>query len=167
MLSRDDIDALAAALHADPFAVLGPHARAGALWVRAIEPGASKVEVIDAASGRALASLAQVHADGVFDGRIAGRSSAFAYRLRVTRGGAIGEIEDPYRFPPVLGDTDLWLLAEGRHQRLYEKLGVHAASFDGVDGFAFAVWAPNARSVALVGDLYGWDGWRHPLCLRR
>jgi 1,4-alpha-glucan branching enzyme len=167
MLSGEDVDALVAARHADPFAVLGVHEHAGKVWVCTVQPGASQVEVIDAASGITLADLSRVHADGVFAGRIPQRRRGFAYRLRVSHGAVAREIEDPYRFPPVLGDTDVWLLAEGRHQRLYEKLGVHAATLDGVDGYAFAVWAPNASRVAIVGDFNDWDGRRHPLRLRR
>ena len=167
MLSRDDIDALAAARHGDPFAVLGMHELDGGMWVRTIQPGAAQVEVIDAVSGRTVANLASAHADGVFDGRVPRRRKRFNYRLRVTHGVVAREIEDPYRFPPVLGDTDLWLLAEGRHQRLYEKLGVHAAVIDDVAGYSFAVWAPNASRVAIVGEFNQWDGRRHPLRLRR
>ena len=167
MTTRDDVEALATARHGDPFAVLGMHEHRGALWVRTVQPGASAVEVIDAASGRALTSLAQVHAAGVFAGRIPRRRQRFAYRLRIKRDAATSEIEDPYRFPPVLGEMDVWLLAEGRHTRIYERLGAHAAALDGVDGIAFAVWAPNASRVAIVGDFNRWDGRCHPMRLRR
>jgi 1,4-alpha-glucan branching enzyme len=167
MLSPDDVDALAAARHGDPFAVLGMHEHHGALWVRTVQPGATGVEVIEVASGRTMASLAQVHAEGIFDGRIPRRRRRFAYRLRITRDRATGEIEDPYGFPPVLGELDVWLLAEGRHTRIYEKLGVHATTLAGVDGFTFAVWAPSASRVAIVGDFNCWDGRYHPMRLRR
>ena len=167
MLSNHDIESLVAAQHGDPFAVLGMHEHAGGVWVRALQPGADQVEVIDASSGRVVANLKRVHADGLFGGRIPRRRKRFAYRLRLAHGAALREIDDPYRFPPVLGDTDLWLLAEGRHQRLYEKLGAHAAVIDGVAGFSFAVWAPNASRVAIVGDFNQWDGRMHPLRLRR
>jgi len=167
MLTPDHVEALAGARHADPFAVLGMHEHTGALWVRTIQPGATAVAVVDAASGRVLATLPRVHGDGVFDGRVPRRRRRFAYRLRITTGDVTSEIDDPYRFPPVLGDTDVWLLAEGRHQRLYEKLGAHAATLDDVSGISFAVWAPGAGRVAIVGDFNGWDGRRHPLRLRR
>ena len=167
MLTRDDIDTLAAARHGDPFAVLGMHEHRGALWVRTVQPGATGVQVIDAASGRALTTLPQVHADGVFDGRIPRRRRRFAYRLRVIRDASACEVEDPYRFPPLLGEMDGWLLAEGTHQRIYERLGAHAAVLEDVEGFAFAVWAPNASRVAIVGDFNQWDGRCHPMRLRR
>ncbi len=167
MLSPEVIVVLAAARHADPFAVLGLHEIEGALWVRSVQPDATAVAVIDATSGRLVAPLQRVHADGVFEGRIPRRRKRFHYRLRVSWGDAVLDIEDPYRFGQVLGETDVWLLAEGRHQRLYEKLGAHPAMMEGVPGFSFAVWAPGAQRVALVGDFNHWDGRRHPMRLRR
>ena len=167
MLTREEAAALIEARHADPCAVLGMHAAAGALWVRALLPGAQAVTVVEAAQGRAVVALACVHPDGLFEGKVGAADQRFAYRLRVTRGGVTGEIDDAYRFGPVLGDTDVWLLAEGRHQRLYEKLGAHAMTLEGVAGIAFAVWAPNASRVAVVGEFNGWDGRCHPLRLRR
>src|SRR5512140_3633176 len=123
MLNQSAIDALAGATHADPFAVLGMHEREGRLWVSAVMPDATRVEVLDAATGRALAALPAVHAAGVFDGPLPRRKNRFDYRLRVTWDGAPVVLDDPYRFPVVLGELDVWLLSEGRHARLYEKLG--------------------------------------------
>ena len=167
MLSPAALEALAAARHDDPFGVLGMHECDGALVVRAVLPEATAVEVIDRASGRRVAKLVQRHPAGVFEAPIPRRRRRFEYRLRVTRGATVIEIDDPYRFPPVLGEFDVWLLAEGRHLRLYEKLGAHAAISLGVDGHAFAVWAPNASAVAVVGDFNQWDGRRHPMRRRR
>ena len=167
MLSPAEIDALAGATHPDPFAVLGMHEAGGKLWVRAVMPRAERVEVIDVATGRALATLAAVHAAGVFDGPVPRRKNRFEYRLRVTWGETAYTIDDPYRFPVVLGELDVWLLSEGRHSRLYEKLGAHRTTLEGIVGVCFAVWAPNARRVAVVGDFNYWDARRHPLRLRR
>src|SRR5438094_2379776 len=75
-------------------------------------------------------------------------------------------MEAPYRFPPILGEIDVWLLSEGTHHRPYEKLGAHPAVIDGVEGVAFAVWAPNARRVSVVGNFNNWDGRRHPMRAR-
>jgi 1,4-alpha-glucan branching enzyme len=92
--------------------------------------------------------------------------ASFVYRLRVTdAAGRAAEVEDPYRFPPSLTDLDLHLLGEGTHYRLYDKLGAHPARVSGVDGYRFAVWAPNARRVSVVGDWNVWDGRRHPMRL--
>ena len=137
MLSRAEIAALVEARHGDPFAVLGMHSRAGTLWVRALLPGASSVTVIERARSSRVAVLEKIHEDGLFQAAIPRRRQAFAYRLRVDWNGQSFDIEDPYRFPPVLGDLDLWLLAEGKHLRLYEKLGAHLGESLGVTGCAF------------------------------
>ena len=167
MLSPADIAALAGATHHDPFSVLGMHEASGGLWVRAVMPRAERVEVIEVATGRALTSLTPVHPAGVFDAPVPRRKNRFNYRLRVTWDGSAQILDDPYRFPKVLGELDVWLLSEGRHARLYEKLGAHEATIDGTAGVSFALWAPNARRVSLVGDFNYWDGRRHPLRLRR
>jgi 1,4-alpha-glucan branching enzyme len=165
------LDAAFAALlradHGDPFAVLGPHLVDGRLEIRAIVPGAARVRVVDADTGAVAAELPRRHPDGAFAGPVPGRDGAFAYRLRVDWGnGQEGEFDDAYRFPPVLGDLDVHLLAEGNHLRAWERLGAHPRTVDGVDGVAFAVWAPNARKVSVVGDFDGWDGRRLPMRLR-
>ncbi len=97
----------------------------------------------------------------------AGRSTIRArYRLRARFGDNVVELEDPYRFPPVLSDFDLYLLGEGNHLKLYDKLGAHPMTMDGVDGVAFVVWAPNAQRVSVVGDFNFWDGRRHAMRVR-
>ena len=93
--------------------------------------------------------------------------SGLAYRLRVSWDSGTFDIEDPYRFPPLLGATDAWLIAEGNHRALYEILGAHPITVEGVEGCRFAVWAPNARRVSVVGEFNLWDGRRHPMRLRR
>ena len=86
------------------------------------------------------------------------------YRLEVDYGeGGSFTLDDPYRFPPTLGDLDLHLIGEGRHEELYEKLGAHVIEHEGVRGTAFAVWAPSARAVSVVGDFNSWDGRLHPM----
>jgi 1,4-alpha-glucan branching enzyme len=152
--------------HSDPFSVLGMHRNHGELVVRALLPGAVTVELIEAKNGRKLASLKPVEGSAVFAGAIPRRKNPFAYRLRVDWGTHQQDMEDPYRFPPVLGEMDVWLLSEGTHYRPYEKLGAHAMEIDGVAGVAFAVWAPNARRVSVVGAFNNWDGRRHAMRLR-
>ncbi len=167
MLPDAEIDLLRAARHGDPFAVLGPHAGDdGRVWLRAFLPGATRVEVLARADDTAAAELTPRHADGFFEGLLT--HAPDAYRLRAHwSDGATSVLEDPYRFPPVLGDTDTWLLAEGTHQRPYEVLGAATRELLGVAGTAFAVWAPNASRVSVVGDFNHWDGRRHPMRLRR
>jgi len=165
-LSASAVASIVRADHGDPFAVLGMHRDQDGLWVRAFLPQASRVEVVDAAAEAVVAELDRVDPAGFFAGRIRGRTGPFRYRLRLTIGETTCDIEDPYRFAEVLGELDTYLIAEGRHQRLYEKFGAHAAEMDGVAGTAFAVWAPNARRVSVVGDFNDWDGRRHPMRFR-
>ena len=162
-----DIDAIAAGRHGNPFVVLGMQGGDGEpVAVNVFAPQATGIEVIEAASGAAVAVLARVHPEGFFSGFVAGRAQRFAYRLRLKSGEQVWEIEDPYRFGPLLGELDEYLLGEGRHHDLYEKLGAHPREHEGVAGVGFAVWAPNARRVSVVGDFNAWDGRRHPMRLR-
>jgi 1,4-alpha-glucan branching enzyme len=166
MLDHDNFAALAAGDFDDPFAVFGMHQVDKMVVVRATLPGAVSVDVVDSASGRPVATLGQVDGTGLFSGVVPRRRHRFAYRLRVDWGTHVQELEDCYRFPPVLGDMDVWLLAEGTHHRPYEKLGAHPAVIDGIEGTSFAVWAPNAKRVSVVGSFNNWDGRRHMMRLR-
>jgi len=164
----EDVDGaalIAAADHPDPFSYLGMHTVRDELVVRAFLPGARSVGVVDASSGDVVTQLPRIHEDGVFAGSVP-RSRPFIYRLRVDFGGQVVDIEDPYRFPPILGELDVYLLAEGTHHRSFERLGAHRMTLDGVPGVGFAVWAPNARRVSVVGDFNMWDGRRHPMRFR-
>jgi len=168
-LSDADVQALLAARHPDPFAVLGLHAEAaGALWVRCLLPGAVAVAVHDTASGRHLADLACRDGAGLFEGLIPRRKSRFDYRLQVDWAhGEATRLADPYAFGLLLGEQDLHYFSEGTHLRPFEMLGAHPAQLgegaQAVDGVRFAVWAPNARRVSVVGDFNTWDGRRHPM----
>jgi 1,4-alpha-glucan branching enzyme len=161
-LTRTDraaVDALLAAAHGDPFGVLGWHEVApGVHVVRCLLPGARRVSVLDEAD-RDRGALAPL-APGVFAGRVDAPQGRFAYRLAVD-GTRI--VDDPYRFGVVLGELDLHLLAQGTHWRAWRALGANARTIDGIAGTAFAVWAPNARRVAVVGGFNGWDARAHPM----
>jgi 1,4-alpha-glucan branching enzyme len=162
-LPDPQIAEIVAARHGDPFAFLGMHQANGELVVRAMLPGADELTIIDAATGDAIGAAELVHPDGFFVARLAGRKERFPYRLRVRWGDETHEFDDAYRFPPVLGDLDLHLLVEGSHLDSYRKLGAHVTTLEGVDGVAFAVWAPNAQRVSVVGGFNAWDGRRLPM----
>ena len=167
MVNPLDIELICTARHGDPFSVLGPHAEGSGVSIRAFLPGARQVQVLDAATGQPLATLEKRHADGFFEQLLALPAQA-PYRLQVRwNDGQTAVLEDPYRFRPVLGEMDVWLLSEGTHLRPYEILGANQRVMDGVDGTSFAVWAPNASRVSVVGDFNAWDGRRHPMRLRR
>ncbi len=158
-----EIDAIAAGRHSDPFAVLGQHElKPGWIVFRAIVPGAETLEVIGV-DGQPLGPLTRRHDAGVFEGLLAAGPGRIRYWLRATNAGGTWEREDPYGFGPVLGPTDDWLLSEGRHQRLYDKLGAPVMTHEGQWGTHFAVWAPNARRVSVVGLFNDWDGRRHTM----
>jgi 1,4-alpha-glucan branching enzyme len=164
-----EIDRIIHADHHDPFAILGMHAevknKIKTIVVRTFQPYAQRVSVVDSASGDVVAELERVRPEGFFVGPIEGRSERFRYRLRILPYGSDDEydIEDPYRFGTILGQLDMHLLAEGRHLRAFDKIGSHPATIDNVVGATFAVWAPNARKVSVVGDFNGWDGRLHPM----
>jgi 1,4-alpha-glucan branching enzyme len=169
MLAEEDAAALAEARHPDPFAVLGMHEEAaGTLWVRVLLPGARAVEVLDTRSGRRVAALGQRGEAGLFEAPLPRRRKRFDYRLRVhwAQGGS-AVLADPYRCGPLVGDADLHYLAEGTHLRPFEVLGAHPLTLgDGqcaVEGVRFAVWAPNAARVSVIGSFNQWDGRRHPM----
>ncbi len=165
MLNDAEVAALVEARHGDPFAVLGLHAdAAGTLWVRAMLPGAANVAVVDAASGKRAAELALRDAAGLWEGAIARRRNRFDYRLAVRwADGSEGRYADAYAFAPLVPDDDLHYFGEGTHLRPYTFLGAHPMAVGGVDGVRFALWAPNASRVSVVGDFNAWDGRRHPM----
>jgi 1,4-alpha-glucan branching enzyme len=144
---------------ADPHSVLGAHPAKGGVLIRAYRPDAESVRVLPMD-----VELEQPNGDGVFEGTIPGAKLPLDYELEVRYpGGATFVLRDPYSFLPTLGELDIHLAAEGRHEQLYERLGAHPRELHGVTGVAFAVWAPNATSASVVGDLNGWDGRLNPM----
>ncbi len=144
----------------DSFALLGPHAGPGGIIIRAFLPPAEAVEVLDA-QGQLLAAMQPQMPRGLFVARI---RAPTRYCLRIRwPGGSTQITEDPYSFGLLLGELDVYLLAEGNHLELGRCLGAQVMEVEGVAGVRFAVWAPNARRVSVVGDFNGWDGRRHPM----
>ncbi len=161
MRSAEDIAAICAGHHADPFSILGPHFDgSGGRWLRSFMPNARTVH---ARLADQYVPLTRVHERGFFEGLLAAALPA-NYVLQVEWDNGHQEtIEDPYRFDSTLGDVDLWLLREGTHLRPYEILGAHRQTIEGVDGVRFVVWAPEALRVSVVGDFNYWDARRHPM----
>ncbi|MBK1666096.1 1,4-alpha-glucan branching enzyme [Rhodospirillum rubrum] len=162
------VAALVGARHSNPFAFLGPHeGRAeggrGGFCIRCFRPKATAVSLISAADDTVLGRMKRLHPDGLFGIDLPEAPGALAYRLRVSEGDEDRDIEDPYRFGPVLGELDRHLLGEGTHLDIYRKMGAHPMTRDGVRGTGFALWAPNATRVSVIGDFNGWDGRLHPM----
>ncbi len=169
-LTESEIRAIVSAAHGDPFAVLGPHQveanGAPAVAVRSLLPGADIVRVIPQAPPPEPAGMERLHPAGLFEAVFPDQPETFPYRLEVVDArGRVSTLEDPYRFPSTLSDYDRHLLAEGSHYGASDKLGAHPCMLAGVSGVVFAVWAPNARRVSVVGDFNGWDGRRHAMRL--
>ena len=145
--------------HDDPFAVLGPHKVGRTRWVTAFDPWAARLTAAVDGASHDLTPVAG--ADGLFSGPVAGTKP---YRLTgEAADGATWDYDDPFRFPPVLGELDEYLIGEGTVERLWHALGAHVIEHERVRGTHFAVWAPNARRVSVVGDMNGWDARRHPM----
>jgi 1,4-alpha-glucan branching enzyme len=162
-LERRQLEAIAGGAHHDPHSVLGPHLDDDGLSVRVLRPFATSVQVEHAGT---ITDLRHQHA-GIWAGRL-GVDEVVDYRLLVTYDDGIAHrMDDPYRYLPTLGQVDLHLIGEGRHENLWRVLGAHVRSYDAADGTvtgtSFAVWAPNARGVRVLGDFNGWNGTLHPM----
>jgi 1,4-alpha-glucan branching enzyme len=153
------VDALLAARHGDPFAVLGPHPAPGGVAIRALAPDAETLEAVNGAGARVV--LERTRAEGFFEG-LAPKDFG-PYRLCAANQGGTWVYLDPYAFDPVLGAMDDHLLVEGEHRRLYERLGAQVLVHQHTPGVHFAVWAPHATRVSVVGDFNSWDGRRHAM----
>ncbi len=163
-LSAADLDALVAGRHRDPFGVLGPQATAVGHVVRAFRPGAAAMTLVTRPDGAARA-MTLVHPAGVFETALPS-GPVPDYRLLVTEPhGVVHEVDDPYRYGPIFGELDAHLFAEGTHYRAYDALGARVVSHGGTPGVHFAVWAPNAARVSVVGDFNAWEGRTHPMRL--
>jgi 1,4-alpha-glucan branching enzyme len=162
--SDADVKAIVNGQHADPFSVLGLHEEDGRWIARAFIPHAEAVTAIGK-DGFPIGELTRRHEAGFFEGEVEiNRRQTMRYRAR-NQGGE-WDVYDPYSFGPVLGPMDDYYIGEGSHLRLFDKLGAHAMEFEGIQGTHFAVWAPNAQRVSVVGAFNDWDGRRHPMRVR-
>ncbi len=160
--TREELDRLAGGTHPDPHGLLGMHPVAGGVVVRALRPDAERVV---AHVGGTDVDLSYVHG-GVWEATVPG-GAVVDYRLSVVYHGRTYRADDPYRYLPTLGEVDLHLIGEGRHEELWTVLGAHVRGYQTpggkVTGTSFAVWAPSARGVRVIGDFNGWDGRAHPM----
>ncbi len=164
-ISVTDVDRIHAIEHSDPHSVLGTHPASirgkEGLLVRAFHPDAISAHmIIDGAE----TLMRDSGAGGLFWAFFPGKDFPFAYRLSFQfPDGTTWESETPYRFVPTLGELDLHFIAEGKHYELYNKLGAHMVENEGARGVSFAVWAPNAKRVSVIGDFNNWDGRLFPM----
>lgn len=165
LLSPELVNSIVGGYNADPFAVLGPHAvimdDGPAIAIRTFLPWATRAQVVR--PDGTLHEMWRVHPEGLFEAIIPG-AKRFPYTLRLTDPvGGVVDLDDPYAFGPLLSDFDLHLIGEGNHYRTYEKLGAHLREVDSVRGVHFAVWAPNAERVSVIGNFNNWDGRVYPM----
>lgn len=163
ILQKEAYQRVIEARHHHPHEVLGMHPAKGGLVVRAYLQDARSCEVVDVATDERF-PLAELPVPGFFEGLVKGRKACFPYRLRIqSANGEIRQFYDPYTFLPCLSEEDLYLFNKGDDHRVYDKLGSHVREHQGVHGVSFAVWAPSASRVSVVGDFNRWDGRFHPM----
>jgi 1,4-alpha-glucan branching enzyme len=171
-LPPDELNSFLSGTHSDPFRILGPHRMGDDLAIRAFRPDARKIEILR--DGQPAIEAEKIQRDGFFQAIVPNAARDLDYHLRLTSwDGSESVMRDPYQYGPIMGEVDLHLFSEGQHWQLYEKFGAHlrtigppsqssgAASDTG--GVYFAVWAPNAQRVSVVGDFNGWDGRVNPM----
>jgi len=164
MKAKDHIKRLLRARHHDPFEFLGWHRTDGGAVIRTFQPGARAAWIVR--DGNTI-SMEKVQEDGFFEALLKGEEEFAPYRIKVEDSrGETRTFADPYSFQPVLSDFDLHLMGEGTHYSKYEKLGAHPCRINGIKGVDFAVWAPNAKGVSVIGDFNRWDGRAHPMRTR-
>src|SRR5713101_8254690 len=193
-LPPDELNSFLAGTHSDPFRILGPHRLKDGLVIRAFRPDAQKIDIVldrqrKPASGgepsdvdgkaregsragervnqsKEAIAAEKIHRDGFFCATLPEATRDLDYHLRVTSwDGSELVMRDPYGYGPILGEVDLHLFVEGQHWQIYEKFGAHLRTMGDTAGVHFAVWAPNAQRVSVIGDFNGWDGRVHPMRL--
>ncbi|MEY2545646.1 MAG: 1,4-alpha-glucan branching enzyme, partial [Verrucomicrobiota bacterium] len=164
-LPPDELNSFLSATHNDPFRVLGPHRVGDDLAIRVFRPDAQKIDIVlNGESKNGAVEAERIHSDGFFCARIPNATRDLQYHLRLTNwDGKQWETGDAYRYGPIMGEVDLHLFGEGQHWRLYDKFGAHLREIGGERGVYFAVWAPNAQRVSVVGDFNNWDGRVNPM----
>lgn len=163
-LTPDDYFPLVEARHCDPFRILGVRSFEDHFVARVLRPDAAEVSVILDGKGAKAQKLSRLDEHGLFEGEVAGFSEGLSYTVELTgHDGRKWRERDAYSFPPVLGEMDIYLFNEGTHYDIYKKLGAHVKVIGDVPGVHFAVWAPSAQRVSVVGDFNNWDGRVHQM----
>src|SRR6266480_1599861 len=161
-LPPDELNSFLSGTHSDPFRILGPHRMGDDLAIRAFRPDARRIDVVR--DGQATIEAEKIHRDGFFQAQVPNATRDLDYHLRLTDwSGSESVMRDPYQYGPIMGEVDLHLFSEGTHWQLYEKFGAHLRTIGDTGGVYFAVWAPNAQRVSVVGDFNGWDGRVNPM----
>ena len=168
---QEDLDRLITGTQWNPRAILGPHRGTidgkSCLIIRAWLPYAMQVDLLPEDPAEPLVPMTRLHDAGLFEAIVPETMPTSSYRLRVTQhDGTVTEFHDPYAFPPLLTEFELHLFAEGTFYKAYDCLGAHLRTVEGITGVHFAVWAPNAERVSVVGDFNRWDGRCHPMTSR-
>ncbi|MGE5214556.1 MAG: 1,4-alpha-glucan branching protein GlgB [Nitrospirota bacterium] len=161
---RDEVQRFVGGLHSDPFGVLGPHKIGDDVEIRVFRPDACAIEVVlDRQSDKPIAAE-RVNDEGFFCTTVAGAERDVPYHLRIVKLDGSEELtRDPYQYGPIMGDVDLHLFSEGQHWKIYDKFGAHLRTMGDSTGVYFAVWAPNAQRVSVVGDFNDWNGRVNPM----
>jgi 1,4-alpha-glucan branching enzyme len=163
-LPRDEVSRFVAGTHADPFRVLGPHRVGDDLEIRVFRPDARAVDIVLDREAEKPIAAERIQQDGFFCATLPGTSRDLPYHLRITAwDGSQHLSRDPYQYGPIMGEVDLHLFAEGQHWKIYDKFGAHLRTVGDAAGVYFAVWAPNAQRVSVVGDFNNWDGRVNPM----
>ena len=161
-LPTDELQTFIKGTHSDPFRILGPHRVGDDLVVRIFRPDAREVRIVLPSKQEIAAE--RIHDDGFFQAVLPGEKRHCDYRVRAVRwDGSERTLHDPYCYGTIMGEVDLHLFAEGQHWELYQKFGAHLRTIGDEQGVYFAVWAPNAQRVSVVGDFNNWDGRVNPM----
>ena len=166
-ISAEQVEAIVRNLHHDPFQILGPHeleVNGHKNWVvRAFVPDSTEVYLLNPETGEEY-PMRSAHNEHFFEVVLPGPEEIFMYQYRiVAMNGHERFVYDPYFFLPQMGELDLYLFGQGDHHKIYEKLGAHPMEVNGVKGVYFAVWAPNARNVSVIGNFNVWHGGKHQM----
>src|SRR6266542_3801149 len=163
-LPSDEVKNFVTGTHSDPFRVLGPHRVGDDLEIRVFRPDARKIEIVLDRDPEEPIAAQKIQQDGFFCAAVLGATRDLPYRLRVTAWDGSQQLtRDPYQYGPIMGEVDLHLFTEGQHWKIYEKFGAHPRTIGDAAGVYFAVWAPNAQRVSVVGDFNDWDGRINPM----